>query len=88
MPVLSRFYGIVIRMLFLRPFAAHFHAVYEDWRFSDSDHPGRCTRSRVQNRMDRAASVRVIGRVGTACTRADSAAHRTTCVSMGTVRHR
>jgi len=31
MPVLSRFYGIVIRMVFIRPFAAHFHAIYGQW---------------------------------------------------------
>ena len=31
MPVLSRFYGIVIRMVFIRPFAAHFHALYDHW---------------------------------------------------------
>ena len=30
MPVISRFYGIVIRMLFIRPFIAHFHAFYGD----------------------------------------------------------
>ena len=29
MPVLSKFYGIVIRMLFVRQFVAHFHAIYE-----------------------------------------------------------
>ena len=29
MPVISKFYGIVIRMLFIRPFAAHFHAIYD-----------------------------------------------------------
>lgn len=28
MPVLSKFYGIVIRMVFTRSFAAHFHAIY------------------------------------------------------------
>ena len=28
MPVISKFYGIVIRMLFLPAFAAHFHAFY------------------------------------------------------------
>jgi hypothetical protein len=28
MPVLSKFYGIVIRMVFIRRFAAHFHAIY------------------------------------------------------------
>jgi hypothetical protein len=31
MPVLSKFYGIVIRMVFIRPFAAHFHAIYDQW---------------------------------------------------------
>ena len=30
MPVLSKFYGIVIRMLFISPFKAHFHAIYEN----------------------------------------------------------
>ena len=30
MPVLSKFYGIVIRMLFAQPLRAHFHAIYED----------------------------------------------------------
>ena len=30
MPVISKFYGIVIRMLFLRTFVAHFHAIYEN----------------------------------------------------------
>jgi hypothetical protein len=30
MPVISKFYGIVIRMLLVRPFAAHFHAIYGD----------------------------------------------------------
>jgi hypothetical protein len=29
MPVISKFYGIVIRMLFIRPFVAHFHAFYD-----------------------------------------------------------
>ncbi len=28
MPVVSKFYGIVIRMLFLRQWTAHFHAIY------------------------------------------------------------
>ncbi|MHB8521335.1 MAG: DUF4160 domain-containing protein [Limisphaerales bacterium] len=28
MPVLSKFYGIVIRMLCARPFGARFHAIY------------------------------------------------------------
>ncbi len=30
MPVISKFYGIVIRMLVIRPFAAHFHAIYDN----------------------------------------------------------
>jgi hypothetical protein len=29
MPVLSKFYGIVIRMVHIKPFAAHFHAIYD-----------------------------------------------------------
>jgi len=28
MPVISKFYGIVIRMFFIQPFGAHFHAFY------------------------------------------------------------
>ncbi len=30
MPVISKFYGIVIRMFFIQPFVAHFHAIYGD----------------------------------------------------------
>ena len=30
MPVLSKFYGIVIRMLLAYPMTAHFHATYQD----------------------------------------------------------
>ncbi len=30
MPVISKFYGIVIRMLCARPLEARFHAIYED----------------------------------------------------------
>ncbi len=30
MPVISKFYGIVIRMIFVRHFVAHFHAFYGD----------------------------------------------------------
>ena len=30
MLVISKFYGIVIRMLFIQPFGAHFHAFYND----------------------------------------------------------
>ena len=31
MPVISKFYGIVIRMLCARPLDARFHAIYGDW---------------------------------------------------------
>ena len=50
MPVISKFYGIVIRMLFLRSFSAHFHAIYENCelvvgiaplRIIQGDAPGR-----------------------------------------------
>ena len=30
MPVISKFYGIVVRMLFARSFTARFHAIYGD----------------------------------------------------------
>jgi uncharacterized protein DUF4160 len=30
MPVISKFYGIVIRMLLARDLTAHFHAIYEN----------------------------------------------------------
>ena len=30
MPVISKFYGIVIRMLIVRSFAARFHAIYDN----------------------------------------------------------
>ena len=30
MPVISKFYGIVVRMLCIRPFGARFHATYGD----------------------------------------------------------
>ena len=50
MPVISKFYGIVIRMLIIRQFAAHFHAFYENrelivgiapLRIIQGDAPGR-----------------------------------------------
>ena len=31
MPVLAQFYGIIIRMLFVREFTAHFYAYYGEW---------------------------------------------------------
>ena len=39
MPVISRFYGIVIRMWFIRPFVAHFHAFYQDCELVVGIHP-------------------------------------------------
>ena len=30
MPIISKFYGIVIRMVFIQPFGARFHAFYDD----------------------------------------------------------
>src|SRR5438445_12276340 len=48
--VLSKFYGIVIRMAFIRAFTAHFHAIYGQWelivgiaplRIIQGDAPGR-----------------------------------------------
>ena len=50
MPVLSKFYGIVIRMLVIRPFVVHFHAIYNNTelivgvspvRIIQGDAPGR-----------------------------------------------
>jgi hypothetical protein len=50
MPVISKFYGIVIRMLVVRQLAAHFHAFYENCelivgiaplRIIQGDAPGR-----------------------------------------------
>lgn len=50
MPVISKFYGIVIRMLVIRPFGAHFHAIYGNTelivgvapvRIIQGDAPGR-----------------------------------------------
>ena len=41
MPVLSKFYGIVIRMLFAQPLVAHFHAIYQDWELVVGVNPVR-----------------------------------------------
>lgn len=41
MPVISKFYGIVIRMLFIRDFVAHFHAFYGDCELVVGIHPLR-----------------------------------------------
>jgi hypothetical protein len=39
MPVLSKFYGIVIRMLWARPLSARFHAFYDNWELVVGIHP-------------------------------------------------
>ena len=53
MPVISKFYGIVIRMLCARPMAAHFHAIYQDWELVVGISPVRvmngCAPSRVRD---------------------------------------
>ena len=41
MPVLSKFYGIVIRMLCVRSMEARFHAIYRDWELIVSVWPLR-----------------------------------------------
>ncbi len=41
MPVISKFYGIVIRMLFVRCLAARFHAFYGDYELVVSINPPR-----------------------------------------------
>lgn len=41
MPVISKFYGIVIRMLFIRGLVAHFHAFYGDYELVVSINPPR-----------------------------------------------
>ena len=51
MPVISKFYGIVIRMLFIRPFTAHFHAIYEDWELVVAISPVRIIQGDAQTRV-------------------------------------
>ena len=51
MPVLSKFYGIVIRMAFIRPFAAHFHAIYEQWELIVGITPLRIIQGQAQRRV-------------------------------------
>jgi len=47
MPVLSKFYGIVIRMVFAQPLVAHFHAIYQDWELVVNVHPVRVVNGRA-----------------------------------------
>src|SRR5262245_14357005 len=51
MPVISKFYGIVIRMLFIRPFAAHFHAIYENWELVVAVSPVRIIQGDAPSRV-------------------------------------
>ena len=51
MPVISKFYGIVIRMLFIRPFTAHFHAIYENWELVVAISPVRIIQGNAPARV-------------------------------------
>jgi hypothetical protein len=53
MPVISKFYGIVIRMLFIRPFAAHFHAIYDKWELVVGISPLRIIQGDAPTRVRR-----------------------------------
>ncbi len=51
MPVISKFYGIVIRMVFIQPFAAHFHAFYDNSELVVGIHPLRILQGEAPRRM-------------------------------------
>ena len=51
MPVLSRFYGIVIRMLFVREFTAHFYAFYDTWELMIGVAPVRIIQGDAPDRV-------------------------------------
>ena len=51
MPVISQFYGIVIRMLIARPFKAHFHAFYRDSELVVEVSPLRIIQGNAPNRV-------------------------------------
>ena len=51
MPVISKFYGIVIRMLVIRPFVAHFHAIYEDTELMVEVNPVRVIQGDAPTRV-------------------------------------
>ena len=53
MPVLSKFYGIVIRMLFIHPFKAHFHAFYDRWELVVSIAPVKILQGDAPARVQR-----------------------------------
>ena len=51
MPVLAKFYGIVIRMLFVREFTAHFYAYYETWELMIGVAPIRIIQGEAPTRV-------------------------------------
>ena len=51
MPVISKFYGIVIRMFFIRPFVAHFHAFYGDNELVVGIHPLKILQGEAPRRV-------------------------------------
>jgi hypothetical protein len=51
MPVLSKFYGIVIRMLVIRPFVAHFHAIYDNTELVVAVNPVRIIQGDAPRRV-------------------------------------
>jgi len=51
MPVLSKFYGIVIRMLFVRAFTAHFYAFYDKWELMIGLSPIRILQGEAPDRV-------------------------------------
>ena len=51
MPVISKFYGIVIRMLVIRPFVAHFHAIYGNTELIVAVNPVRIIQGDASRRV-------------------------------------
>jgi hypothetical protein len=51
MPVLAKFYGIVIRMLFVREFTAHFYAYYDKWELMIGVAPVRIIQGEAPGRV-------------------------------------
>ena len=51
MPVLSKFYGIVIRMLSVREFTAHFYAFYDTWELMIGVAPVRIIQGEAPDRV-------------------------------------
>lgn len=51
MPVIAKFYGIVIRMMFVPPFAAHFHAIYNNYELMVGIAPLRIIQGNAPGRM-------------------------------------